>query len=80
VVVDIPNAFVQTRVEDKKEQTIIRIRGDVISIFVKTAPEVYSEYVWLDKHGNKILIMRCLNALYQTMVEIFCTTRSLPKV
>ena len=67
-VVDIPNAFVQTRVEDAKEQTIIRIRGDVVSILKKISPEVYSEFVTVDKRGNKQLIVRCLNALYGTMV------------
>jgi len=67
-VVDIPNVFVQTQVEDTKEQTIIRIRGDVVSILEKLAPEVYSYFVTEDKRGNKQLIVRCLNALYGTMV------------
>jgi hypothetical protein len=67
-VVDIPNAFVQTCVEEKKEQTLVRICGDLVSMLVKIAPDVYSQYLNTDKQGNKQLIVRCLNALYGTMV------------
>ena len=48
-VVDIPNAFVQTRVEEKTEQTLVRIHGDFVSMLVKIAPDVYSWYVDTDK-------------------------------
>ena len=78
-VVDISNAFVQTEVEDSKEQTIIRIRGDVVSILEKIAPEVYSEFVTADKRGNKQLIVRWLNALYGTMVASLLYYRKFTK-
>ena len=42
-VVDIPNAFVQTRVENKKDQAIIRIQGELVIIFVNITPYVYSD-------------------------------------
>ena len=67
-VVDIPNAFVQTCVEEKKEQTLVRIGGDMVSMLVKLAPDVYSQYVDTDKQGNKQLIVCYLNAFYETMV------------
>ena len=67
-VVDIPNAFVQTRVEDEKDRVHIKIRGVLVDILVAIAPEVYGEYVTTDKKGNKQLLVECLNALYGTMV------------
>ena len=67
-VVDIPNAFIQTRVEREKDRAIVRIRGLVADMLVEIAPDVYSEYVTKDKRGNSELIVICLNALYGTMV------------
>jgi hypothetical protein len=37
-VVDIPNAFVQTRVENKKDMAFIKIRGILVDILVEIAP------------------------------------------
>ena len=67
-VVDIPNAFIQTRVEDEKDMAIIRVRGLLVDILVELAPEFYSEYVTVDRKGNKQLILQCQNAIYGTMV------------
>jgi hypothetical protein len=39
-VIDIPNAFIQTVVEDKKRRVIIRIRGMLVDMLVKIAPDV----------------------------------------
>jgi len=67
-VIDVPNAFIQTVVEDKSKRVIIRIRGMLVDMLVKIAPEVYKDYVTIDKKGNKQLLVECLNALYGTMV------------
>jgi hypothetical protein len=67
-VVDIPNAFIQTVVEDEKDKVVIRIRGMMVDVLCKIAPEVYEPYVTYDKKGNKQLLVICLNALYGTMV------------
>jgi hypothetical protein len=32
------------------------------------APEVYGPYVSIDRKGNKVILVRCLNAIYGTMV------------
>jgi hypothetical protein len=40
-VVDIPNFFVQTRVENKKDLAFIKIRGVLVDILVEIAPDVY---------------------------------------
>jgi hypothetical protein len=67
-VISIPNAFIQTVVEDKKQRVIIRIRGMLVDILVKIAPQVYKAYVTTDTKGNKQILVECLNALYGTMV------------
>jgi hypothetical protein len=67
-VVDIPNAFVQTRVENEKDMAFINIRGILVDILVEIAPEAYKSYVTQDKKGNKQLLVQCQNALYGTMV------------
>jgi hypothetical protein len=67
-IVDIPNAFIQTRFENKKERAIIRIRGVLVEWVTKTDPKVYSNYVTVDKKVDKLLLVECLNAIYGTMV------------
>ncbi len=37
-------------------------------MLVRIAPDVYDEYVTLDRNGRKVLLVECLNALNGTMV------------
>jgi hypothetical protein len=67
-VVDIPNACVQTRVENEKDMAFIKICGVLVDILVEIAPDVYKPYVSKDKKGMKQLLVQCQNALYGTMV------------
>jgi hypothetical protein len=67
-VVDIPNAFVQTHVENEKDMAFIKICGVLVDILVEIAPDVYKSYVSRDKKGMKQLLVQCQNALYGTMV------------
>jgi hypothetical protein len=67
-IIDIPNAFIQTRVANKKDRVIIRIRGVLVEWVTKTAPEVYNKYVTSDKKGDKVLLVEYMNAIYGTMV------------
>jgi hypothetical protein len=67
-VVDIPNAFVQTRVENEKDMVFIKIRGILVDILVEIAPDVYNSYVLKDKKWTKQLLVQCHNALYGTIV------------
>ena len=79
-VVDILNAFVQTVVdeEDTEHRVIVRIRGPLVDILVSRAPYVYGPYVTMNKSGQKVLIVECLNAVYGTMVAaLMYYTRSL---
>ena len=52
-VVDIPNAFIQTRVEDEKDMAIIKLRGILVDILLGLAPDVYRAYATTAKRGVK---------------------------
>jgi hypothetical protein len=41
-VIDTPNAFVQTVLEDEEHHVIVCIRGPLVDILVSIAPDVYS--------------------------------------
>ena len=43
-IIDIPNAFVTTRIENKKDIVIVRLRGKLAELMVATAPEIYKKY------------------------------------
>ena len=78
-VIDIPNAFVQTKISDEKDMAIIRIRGTLVEILMQIAPDVYRPYVSKDKKGNMQLIVQCLNALYGTMMASLLYYRKFSK-
>jgi hypothetical protein len=67
-VIDIPNAFVQTVVEDEEHCVVIRIRGPLVDILMSIAPDIYGLYMSTKKAGQKVLLVQCLNADYGTMV------------
>jgi hypothetical protein len=67
-VIDIPNAFIQTRVEDEKDMAIIKIRGILVDMLLNIASDVYKPYVTTDKKGAKQVIVQCQNAIYGTMM------------
>ncbi len=69
-VVDILNAFVQTVMseEDAEHHVVVCIRGPLVDILVSIVPDVYGPYVSTTKTGQKVLIVKCLNAIYGTMV------------
>jgi hypothetical protein len=67
-VIDIPNAFIQTRIEDEKDMAIIKIRGILVDMLLEIAPDVCNSYVTTDKKGIKQLTVQCQNAIYGTMM------------
>ena len=85
-VIDIPNAFIQTRVENEKDVVYIRVRVVLVDLLIEIAPDVYIPYVKLYKKGNKVLILQCLNAIYGTIVvsllyyNKFCRTLKREKI
>ena len=47
---------------------IIRIRGVLVDMLLDITPAIYKPYVTTDWKGVKILIVRCQNAIYGTMM------------
>ena len=74
-VVDIPNAFIQTRVTNEKDMVIIRVRGVLVDMLEKIGPDIYGPYVTKDKKGAKQILLQCLNTIYETMVAslLYCS-------
>jgi hypothetical protein len=78
-VIDIPNAFIQTRVENEEDMAFIKIRGVLIDILVEIAPDVYKPFVIKDNLGSKQLLVQCQNAHYGTMVARLLSYRKFVK-
>lgn len=78
-IIDILNAFVQTKIEDKKDMAFIKLRGVLVDMLVEIAPNVYKDYVTTDKKGMKQLLVQCLNALHGTMVTSLLHYRKFTK-
>ena len=54
---------------DKEEDMVnIRVIVDLVGVMLGIDPEVYKPYSRKDKKGKNMLIPRCLNAIYGTMV------------
>ena len=62
-IIDIPNAFVTTRIENKKDIVIVRLRGKLAELMVATVPEIYNNYVSVNRKGELVLYVEYLNAL-----------------
>ena len=64
--VDVPNAFIQTDMKKKDKdgyRYILKIRGTLVDMLVKLAPETYAPHVIVER-GNKVLYLQTLKALY----------------
>ena len=66
-IVDIPNAFVTTRIEKKDDIATIRLRGKLAELMVATTPEIYKKYITVNRKGELFLYMEAINALYRIM-------------
>jgi hypothetical protein len=77
--IDIPNAFVQTKLENEEDMAIMRLRGKLAELMVKVAPEVYRKYVFINKKGETILYVKLLNALYEILKAALLFYKKLTK-
>jgi hypothetical protein len=66
-IVDIPNAFIQTKVEDEKDMVIIRVQGYLVDVPCKI-DSGYKKFVSLNKKQEKQLILQCQNTIYGTII------------
>jgi hypothetical protein len=71
-VIDIPDAFIQTRVEDEKDMAIIKLHRVPVDILVELAPDVYKLYATSCWHNARApYTVRWLQA--------YCTITSSPR-
>ena len=54
-VIDIPNAFIQTRIKDDKDKVVMRLRGKLADLLIKTAPEIYCKHITINRKGETVL-------------------------
>ena len=66
-IIDIPNDFVTTRIEDEYDIVTVRLRGKLAELMVATAPEIYKKYVSVNHKGELVIYVESLNALYSIM-------------
>ena len=50
-IIDIPNAFVTTIIEEKKDIFAVRLREKLAELMVATAPEIYKKFVSVNGKG-----------------------------
>ncbi len=62
-IVNIPNAFVQTKLEDETDMAIMIMHGRLAELLVQVAPEIYSKFVTINKSGQTVLFVKLKNAL-----------------
>ena len=67
-VFDIPNAFIHTHVQHKKDMDIINIRGVLVHILLEIAPDIYESYVTTYCKGLKQIVVQFQNAIYGTTI------------
>jgi hypothetical protein len=78
-VINIPNAFIQTRVEDEGDMAIIKIRGVLVDILVQIAPDVYKSYVTTEKGQNSYGYSARMPYMVQWL-QAYCTITNSPRV
>ena len=63
-VINIPNAFIQTRIKNYEDRFVLRPRGKLADLLIKTAPEIYRKQITINIKGETVLYMRALNVIY----------------
>ena len=61
--IDIPNAFIQTRIKDDKDKVVLRLRRKLADLLIKTAPEIDHKHITINITGETVLYVRALNAI-----------------
>ncbi len=60
----VPSAFVNTYVD---KDVLMVLKGELAEMMIQIAPQIYINYVTLDKKGTKILYVKLQKALYGLM-------------
>jgi hypothetical protein len=68
--IDIPNAFVQTDLDLKKEQAIMKIQGIVVDMLIDMNPRCYCNYI-VYEGKNKVPYVQMFKANDSISTTIF---------
>ena len=63
---DIPNVFINSRINNKKYMAIIKIMGFLVDILLEISPYKYVPYVITDYKGVKKINFQCQNKFIGT--------------
>jgi len=66
ITLDVPNAFIQTYLENEKERIILVLRGQAAEILIDIAPTIYKDYAHTEA-GKTVLYLECTNVIYGTI-------------
>ena len=66
--VDTPNAFIQTRVQHKKDMSIIKSIVVIVDTLLEISPDIYDSYVNTYCKGLRQLVVQCQNSIYGTIM------------
>ena len=75
---DIPNAFVQTKIDNQNEKITMKMRGKLAELLMKTEPTLYRKYVTTE-NGQPVLYVELLKALYGMLKSALLFYRQLVK-
>lgn len=67
MVIDAPNAFVQTDVPPQEEKIVMKIKGVLVDILLELCPGVYDDYV-VYENGEKVVYVEIMKALYGMLI------------
>ena len=66
ITLDVPNAFIQTYLEDEDERIILVLRGLAAELLIAEAPDIYKPFIHIER-GQTVLYLECTNVIYGTI-------------
>ena len=63
-VIVILNTFIQTRIKNDEDKFVLRLRGKLANLLIKTVPEIYRKQITIKRKGETVLHVRALNEIY----------------
>ena len=66
-VINISNAFIQTGIKNNEDKVVLRLRGKLADLLIKTAPEIYPKHITINRKGETVLYVKALNTIYVIM-------------
>ena len=70
-VIDIHNAFIQTRIKNDEDKVVLFLRGKLADLLIETAPEIYRKHITINRNGETVLYVRALHGIYSIAALLF---------